>query len=81
MKRYDAVSKGQFSWENLFRSYTLNTSTNDAFHSINSHENEVMKIYSMECLKLAYENAEFYQDGDLAVLDYDSITNEKNIIK
>ena len=42
---------------------------------------EVMKIYAMECLKLAYENAEFYQDGDLAVLDYDSITNENNIIK
>lgn len=54
---------------------------NDAFTVSHLHLNNIMKIYAMECLKLAYENAEFYQDGDLAVLDYESITNENNIIK
>ena len=70
-----AVSKGYLSWKGLLAVLSFD------LDFICKHENELMKIYAMECLKLAYENAEFYQDGDLAVLDYDSITNENNIIK
>ena len=70
-----AVSKGYLSWKGLLAVLSFD------LDFICKHENEVMKIYAMECLKLAYKNAEFYQDGDLAVLDYDSIINENNIIK
>lgn len=68
-----AIKQGFANW------YELITYCNEKY--LDHYITEVMKIYARECLKRAYENAEFYQDGDLAVLDYDSITNENNIIK
>lgn len=67
IKNEYAVSKGYRLWYYLM--------VENSKYEIDTCVNAVMKIYAMECLKLAYENAEFYQDGDLAVLDYDSITN------
>lgn len=42
---------------------------------------EVMKIYAMECLKLASENAIVFFNEDFAEVCKESITNENNIIK
>lgn len=45
------------------------------------HWEEVMKIYAMECLKLASENAYIEPMGMMTRVDKQSITNENNIIK
>lgn len=73
-----AVSKGFKNWKYL--------QTDSYPHKLNEYINEVMRIYAMECLKLASENAEVDDilelNGDRYYLvDKESITNEKNIIK
>lgn len=51
-------------------------------HQLNEHINEVMKIYAMECLKRASENANYILDAnDNVIIIKSSITNENNIIK
>lgn len=82
IKNKYAISQGYGYWNELL----LN---NDSFTVGNLHLNQVMKIYAMECLKLASENAYTTTetnglDGeywDYNVVDKQSITNEKNIIK
>lgn len=74
IKNEYAKNIGYGDWENL--DYNVNDSK-----EFDEHWKNVCVIAQKECLKLAYENDEFYQDSDLAVLDYDSITNENNIIK
>lgn len=77
-----AISKGYDCWESLFgaSSYYDN---NEFF----KHENKVMKIYAMECLKLASENVDyeytFLYSSERNVGDEvaKQITNENNIIK
>lgn len=72
-----AVSKGFVDWNKLISSF---------FHPnlLDIHISEVMKIYAMECLKLASENAylngsEYSRCG--CEINTESITNENNIIK
>lgn len=58
---------------------------NDTFTVGNLHLNNVIKIYAMECLKLASENAwnGYIVTGMQEVVDdvKNSIVNENNIIK
>lgn len=60
---------------------------NDTFTVGNLHLNNVMKIYAMECLKLASESEFTFSkreslDSDWIVyVKKESITNENNIIK
>lgn len=72
-----AINKGYLSWKGLLSILLYDLDL------ICKHENEVMKIYAMECLKLASENAtcnneDFYWSS---MIDKESITNENNIIK
>lgn len=74
-----AIGKGLVDWNRLISSF---------FHPnlLDIHISEVMKIYAMECLKLASENAEVDDilelNGDRYYLvNKESITNENNIIK
>lgn len=52
---------------------------------VSEHIDSVMKIYAMECLKLASENAKVesknFSDGVYYRVKEESITNENNIIK
>lgn len=53
---------------------------------LQNHIDAVMKIYAMECLKLASENADIvYKQTESGTfyfgIDEESITNENNIIK
>jgi len=74
-----AVDLGYLNWESLMTEVCY--FSNEEFFE---HENEVMKIYAMECLKLASENA---FDHFIAVSDRvqtnvrKAITNENNILK
>lgn len=76
IKNEYAVSKGFICWSHLLSSTSM----------LDEHINEVMKIYAMECLKLASENA-FNKDvyigyGEISEGKVkESITNENNIIK
>lgn len=67
-----AVINGYKTWESLVRKHFYNLSSIDAYRCVNEHENEVMKIYARECLKLASER--FDEQFRFA------ITDEKNII-
>lgn len=81
-----AISVGCETWENLVIDHF-----HDGLHVIDmliEHENEVMKIYAMECLKLANNNLQYSAlDLDINDLPFDyydmqeSIINENNIIK
>lgn len=56
---------------------------NDENTSLNKHFNEVMKIYAMECLKLAsdkIDNSSFRSKSDY-VFTVKEVTNENNLIK
>lgn len=74
-----AVSKGYLSWKSLLSTLSFD------IDFICKHENEVMKIYARECLKLAADNAK--ADHHLIHIEWEpvvikgSITNENNIIK
>lgn len=73
-----AVSEGFESWKDSLQDWN-----ND--YLLNDYIEGLMKIYAMECLKLASENFENnrrkdWYDGS-KVSDIESITNEKNIIK
>lgn len=79
-----AYSCGFENWRELF------LACEQCFESFEYYENEVMKIYARECLKLASENVKMKMKEDILSLsmlddwteiDKESITNEKNIIK
>ena len=76
-----SVSKGYLSWKGLLAVLSFD------LDFICKHENEVMKIYAMECLKLASESEFTFSkreslDSDWIVyVKKESITNENNIIK
>lgn len=72
-----SIEQGFLSWDDLIESHFFDGLS--AINDLISHENEVMKIYAMECLKLASENVCLFKGNGL--IDYDSITNENNIIK
>lgn len=72
-----AVSKGYLSWKGLLAVLSFD------LDFICKHENEVMKIYAMECLKLASEKIDtscFRSQSDY-IFTVKEITNENNIIK
>lgn len=71
-----AVSKGYIDWHSVIRIYALEYIEYEEYLFL---ENEVMKIYAMECLKLANKNLSLEECG-FDDRDY-GITNEKNIIK
>lgn len=77
-----AISKTFKDWEDLLKYFMVE---NSKFYISNiiKHENEVMKIYAMECLKLASENFEtvYYGNDVLHTATRNQITNENNIIK
>lgn len=80
IKNEYAVDLGYEDWESLMIEVCY--FSNEEFFE---HENEVMKIYAMECLKLASDNAwnGYIVTGMQEVADNvkKSITNENNIIK
>lgn len=76
-----AVSVGYIDYENMIDRIIDNHSLSLAVETIIEHENEVMKIYAIECLKLASINAVVFFNDDFAEVDKESIINEKNIIK
>ena len=77
-----AIDQGYLNWDDLIESHFFDGLS--AIDDLISHENQVMKIYAMECLKLASDNLLIrpHLDGSI---DYDDvekqITNENNIIK
>lgn len=76
-----AISKGYEDFNSLVN-WEQN---NDDNIVLNSKINEVMKIYAMECLKLASENA-YCETGNnefgyFSKVKKESITNENNLIK
>lgn len=77
-----AVDQGYLNWESLMTEVCY--FNNEEFFE---HENEVMKIYAMECLKLASLNVDyeytFLYSSERNVGDEvaKQITNENNIIK
>lgn len=75
-----AVNMTFKDWSDLLN-YFINEDSKFSISTIIRHENEVMKIYAMECLKLASENAIVFFNEDFAEVDKGSITNENNIIK
>lgn len=64
-----SVDLGYADWEDLMTEVCY--FSNEEFFE---HENEVMKIYAMECLKLAMYNSSIHGHDD-------EITNKNNIIK
>lgn len=63
-------SKGFEDYDDILVSFSYSQLS---LHKFKQYENEVMKIYAMECLKLASEN---FDDRTRS-----EITNENNIIK
>lgn len=86
IKNEYAVSKGFSDWEDLLIAFRFE---HLSLFKFKDYENEVMKIYAMECLKLASENVldmdNFDDLEEFNVLNetkvQNSITNENNIIK
>lgn len=82
-----AVEQCFLNWDDLIESHFFDGLS--AINDLISHENEVMKIYAMECLKLASENVttvhhklQTIENVIKAIhLTKHSITNENNIIK
>ena len=81
-----AVSMTFKDWEDLLK-YFINEDSKFSISTIVRHENEVMKIYAMECLKVASLNVDyeytFLYSSERNVGDKvaNQITNENNIIK
>lgn len=87
IKNEYAVSKGYKDFDDLLIC-VIN------YEILSEQINEVMKIYAMECLKLASENAElfdinshscigdtYYGNTHQITIDKESIISENNIIK
>lgn len=83
-----AVSMTFKDWSDLLN-YFINEDSKFSISTIIRHENEVMKTYAMECLKLASVNVicneNYININGIEVLNEftvkQSITNENNIIK
>lgn len=80
IKNEFAISKGLADWEDVVDGFKCEYLS---FSKFSEYIDQVMKIYAMECLKLASENA-YTKDvrfTDDVEVDKESITNENNIIK
>lgn len=85
IKNRFALEKGYYDWLDLFLRLTEGEITQNKV-TFMQYEEEMMKIYAMECLKLASENAEVVDKKSPSGSWYfgvceQSITNENNIIK
>lgn len=69
-----AKSVGYEDWEDLYESHFWDGKEID----LNNHFDQVMKIYAMECLKKASENA--YIDYGIVTIDKSSIHNKNNLV-